>query len=238
MRRSGHDAQGLRGRTGTAGRIWQEAAQEARRRLIPVLYRQPIVALQPERLYAFLDALWTRREVGGSVVEVGCYLAGSAVIAHRMLKRTGAQRPYVCIDTFAGFVPEQFDQDVRHGTPERLRASFTHNSLDFVSALLRFHGCDDIQLCEGDIATLPDERIPERIAVCLVDVDLEVPVYEALRRVVPRVAPGGIVLVDDCPEGTDWAGARIGYRRFVRESGLPEQYRMGMGIVEIPACAG
>ena len=87
---------------------------------------------------------------------------------------------------------------------------------------------------QGDIATVPDEFPPTAVAVSLVDVDLEVPVYEGLRRIYPRLAPGGTILVDDCPPGHSWPGARVGYARFVKEHDLPERYFLGMGVVVAP----
>ena len=60
---------------------------------------------------------------------------------------------------------------------------------------------------------------------------LDIPVYEGLGRVCPRLVPGGIALVDDCPPKHSWAGARVGYERFVHEQRLPEEYFMDMGIV-------
>jgi hypothetical protein len=64
---------------------------------------------------------------------------------------------------------------------------------------------------QADIASLAGTHLPEQIVVPLIDVDLEIPVYEALVRITPRLVQGGIVLVDDCPEKTTWPGARAGY---------------------------
>jgi SAM-dependent methyltransferase len=196
------------------------------------LYRRPVSSLKPERLYAYLDALWHRRGADGDVVEVGCYLGGTAAIAYQLLRRTGNTKRYVCVDTFGGFVDSQFARDVELGTPEHCRGHFAENSVELVRRLLRSYDCEEIELVQADVTRLPPERLPERIAVSLVDVDLEVPVYEALRRIVPRLSPGGIVLVDDCGSDDDYAGARSGYARFARENGVPERYFLGMGVVE------
>lgn len=197
------------------------------------LYPTPPIRLAPERLYVYLDALWRHRAVDGAVVEVGCWLGGTAALASKMLERIGADKRYVCVDTFAGFVPEQFDRDREHGTPEGSRHAFSENSIELVRRLLAHYQADRIELVEGDIATLPDERLPDRIAVCLLDVDLEVPVYEGLRRIYPRLVGDGVILVDDCAAGHKW-GAGIGYRRFVEEQDLPAEYFLGMGIVRRP----
>ena len=85
------------------------------------------------------------------------------------------------------------------------RTSISHsvagNSLDTVSRLLRHYGVADVELVQADIARVPESRLPERVAVGLVDVDLEVPVYEGLQRLYPHLADGGVLLVDDCPPG-------------------------------------
>ena len=203
-----------------------------KRAAAPRLYPYPASALQPQRLYAYLDALWQRRQVEGAVLEVGCWLGGTAALAYRMLAQTGFRKRYVCVDTFSGFTPEQFDHDLRHGTPGRERTSHSANSIAVVRRLLDHYGCPEVELVEGDIATVDDRLLPERVAVCLLDVDLELPTYEGLRRAVPRLAPGGVLLVDDCAENDEWPGARPGYVRFVREHGLPERYFMDMGVVE------
>jgi O-methyltransferase len=214
------------------GRLHTLAKRLLRRYAPTYLYRRPVSSLKPERLYAYLDALWHRRELEGAVVEVGCYLGGTAAIAYQLLRRTGNRKRYVCVDTFGGFVEAHFARDVELGTPEHCRRHFAENSVELVRRLLRSYGCEEIELVQADVTRLAPERLPERIAVSLVDVDLEVPVYEALCRIVPRLSPGGIVLVDDCGSDDGYAGARSGYARFAQENGVPERYFLGMGVLE------
>lgn len=216
-------------------RLGRLAKAEIKRLAPTLVYPKPVSGLQPQRLYAYLDALWQRREVEGAVVEVGCWMGGTAAIAYQMLVRTGHRKRYVCVDTFSGFVPTQFDRDVEHGTPRSSRRIFSDSSRDIVARLLRHWDCPEIELVQADIARLDSGALPERIAVALIDVDLDIPVYEGLGRVVPRLAPGGIALVDDCPPSHSWAGARKGYERFVAEAGAPEEYFMDMGIVHASA---
>jgi hypothetical protein len=204
-----------------------------RTRLVP-----PSPVLQPERLYLYLDALWHTRHLDGAVVEVGCYRGGTTLMAGRFMERIGSSRHYLAVDTFAGFDSEQFDSDAVHGTASSLRAAFSDNSLAEVRRSLDRYGAQRVQLLQGDIATLPDEALPKAISVALIDVDLDVPVYEGLRRLLPRLQRGGVMLVDDCPEHTAWAGARIGYRRFVKEHGLEERYVFGTGIVAAADAGG
>lgn len=195
------------------------------------VYRRPVCSLKPERLYAYLDALWQRRGIEGAVVEIGCYLGGTAALSSQMLRQTGFPKRYVCVDTFSGFVASHFDRDVSSGTSAALRDNFAANSLDTVRRLLDYYDCADVELIAADVCSLAATALPEPISVCLIDVDLEAPTYAALKLVWPLLALNGVVLVDDCGDD-EYAGAAIAYRRFMAETGLPESYFMGMGIVE------
>src|SRR3954454_20082359 len=161
------------------------AKRTARRLLATRIYPRPISELHPGGLYAYLDALYQRRELEGTIVEVGCWLGGTAALAKRMMARAGMRQPYVCIDTFGGFVPSQLAAEPAGSTGTT--ASFASNSPDIVARLLRHWGAADVRLIPGDIAALPDADIPSAIAVALIDVDLKVPVYEGLRRLHPRL---------------------------------------------------
>jgi predicted O-methyltransferase YrrM len=201
-----------------------------------LLRMRPVVPeLDPERLTIFLRALASRRDRQGAIVELGCYRGGTALEAYRALMLWEAERRYVCIDTFEGFVDEQFADDEKRGTPDQLRHTFDVNSARTVRRLFRHFGYDQLEAIEGDIAEIPESSLPGEISVCLLDVDLAGPTLTGLRRVYPRLAPGGIVLVDDCGEGaaTGWR-ANDGYKEFCREAGLTEAYDAGFGIVERP----
>ena len=204
-----------------------------RRAAAPLIYRRPVSGLQPARLYLYLDALFARRGMRGPVIEIGCHLCGTAAIAARFLRQIGSTREYVCIDTFGGFVDAHAGADQAIGMRPSNRAMFRGNSLTLASSLVRRYGAADIiQLRQADISEVEPSSLPAEISVCLIDVDLKRPVFDALEAVCDRVAPGGIVLVDDCPENTSWVGARAGYSEWVRSRGLPEVYRYGFGVVE------
>lgn len=198
--------------------------------------RPPNPCLVPERYAVFLRALAERRELPGAIVEIGCYRGATAAEALRMLKLWDADRPYVCIDTFSGFVPEQFETDEQMGTESSYRDAFDYNSRRAVERTFRHLGYD-VEVIEGDITTLADDLLPEQISVGLLDVDLSTPIHAGLEKLVPRMVAGGIVLVDDCEEAerTGWKGARLGYQEFAKQMGLPEKYDAGFGVIEIEA---
>jgi O-methyltransferase len=204
-----------------------------KRLLIPLLYRRPVPELPPERLYLLFDALVRTRALSGAIVEVGCFQCGTSAWAYRMLRALGLRRRYICVDTFGGFVDDQFTHDVGVGTAPQLRSGFRINSAPFVRTLLERWGVSEIELLPADVVALPASQLPGAIAVALLDVDLDTPTYAALEKVYPRLAPGGIILVDDCSDDASnpFRGARAGSERFTREHGLPSQFTFGMGIV-------
>jgi O-methyltransferase len=208
-------------------RLWLKRA------LAPFLYRRPVPELPPERLYLLFDAIVQTRSLPGAIVEVGCFQCGTSAWAYRLMRALGLERPYLCVDTFGGFVESQFSHDVAVGTAPSRRTGFRVNSAAFVRGLLERWGVNGIQLLPADIVALPEAQLPDQIAVALLDVDLETPTYAALVKIYPRLAAGGIILVDDCSDDASnpFRGARVGFERFIRERGLPGQFTFGMGTI-------
>jgi hypothetical protein len=225
-----HDAPFAARRAAHADSLRVGAKRLAKTLLRPLLYRYPPIGLQPERLHVWLRTLVETAAIEGDVVEVGCSLGGTAAYSTRMLRNLGVAKRYLCVDTFAGFVPEQFDDDLARGNRAANRWLFADNSVQLVRAILDQHGAHDVALLAGDISTVAEALLPQRISAALLDVDLAVPIYDGLRKLYPRLAPGGVIAVDDCPEGYDWQ-ARQGYDRFCREAGIAQRYDLGMGLV-------
>jgi predicted O-methyltransferase YrrM len=69
------------------------------------------------------------------------------------------------------------------------------------------------------------------IAFALVDVDLYRSVLATLERIAPHMAPGGVIVVDDCASG-DFEGADEAYREFCEANGLPVRIEHGkLGVI-------
>lgn len=201
--------------------------------LAPMIYRYPPCRLLPAELATYLGNLLQRRDVPGDVAEIGCDNGGTAVIASSLLRKYSPEKTYFCFDTFGGFVKEQFDVDVGHGTPPAERDRFSVNSLRLVRRILDLHGCQDVVLVKGDATKIHEDRLSPAYSVILVDVDLSVPTYGALTKFYPRLAKGGIILVDDCSEEPEqiWK-AVIGYKQFCSEHRLMARFEYGQGVIE------
>lgn len=197
-----------------------------------VLFRYPPTGfgIHPERLYNYLDTLHRYRNVDGLILETGCNLGGTAILAYKFLQNIGVEKSYVCIDTFEGFLHSQFDNDLHYGMSETYRHAYSANSVRLTRKILDQHGCKDVKLIRGDIVTMPSDNLPNRISVCLLDVDLSEPTYQGLKKIYERMSPGGKILIDDCPPDSHYK-ARLGYQKFVKEAGLEEKYEFGMGVI-------
>lgn len=146
--------------------------------------------IRPDRLYIWLDVLSATEGIPGEVLEVGCYLGGTAAVSVQMLDAIGSQRPYTVIDTFSGFDDSQFQTEVRHGASKKLAREFSSNSPALTRWVLDRHGGKRVRIVHGDITKISDDRIPCRVSACLLDVDLAEPIYGGLCRLYPQLARG------------------------------------------------
>lgn len=202
--------------------------------MAPILFRYPPPSdMKPERLLLYLQAIIDTAAVPGPIVEVGSHLCGTSIIAFKMMKNLGIAKRYICVDTFSGFVPDQFEADISRGTPTKDRAMFADNSKALVQRILDMHDCGEIQLLQRDCTKVTPSEFPDGISLCLLDVDLSKAVHGGLRRIWPLIRPGGRIVVDDCPENSTWKALQ-GLKDFCSETGLPVSNPYGLGLLEKP----
>jgi O-methyltransferase len=204
----------------------------ARKVLVPLLYRYPPYGLKEERLALFLNEVLRLEGTNGSIAEVGCNLAGTSIIARKLQRNIGCTGDYFCFDTFGGFIEEQFEADAKTGTERSKRHLFSANSKALVQKILKRHQCDDIHLVEGDATKLSAEQM-RQFSIVLVDVDLSEPTYEIMSAFWPYLAPGGVMISDDCYDNQDWQ-AKVGVERFCAEHALVPEYKHKLGFVRKP----
>jgi len=203
--------------------------------LAPVLYRHYPIGLQPERLYFWIDALNSTKELSGAVLEVGVASGGTAAFSRNFLRRTGSAREYFCIDTFDGFPKDQFEEDVKLGNSWENFDQFSASSIGLVRQVLNMHGATDVKLLKGNISEVRPDQLPEKISACLLDVDLAIPIYDGLKLIWPLLEDGGIIVVDDCYEDNegDWQALK-GYRKFCEENDIEQNFIFGVGYIRKP----
>ena len=187
----------------------------------------PYTMTTPPRLYALVRAVEyvIRNRVPGALVECGVWRGGSTMAMALTLLRLGIQdRDLFLYDTFEGMT-EPGEEDVMH-TGQRAHDLLGDDhykaaaSLDEVRETLlgvgyppeRFH------FVQGPVEeTLPREAAVE-IALLRLDTDWYSSTKHELIHLYPRLAPGGVLIVDDYAY---WLGARKAVDEFIAEHGLP-----------------
>jgi predicted O-methyltransferase YrrM len=199
----------------------------------------------PRQLRFLLDCLDRTMSIAGSVVEVGCAYGLTTTFLYEYLRDSGCAKPYVCIDTFSGFSNADIEYERTVRGKRAAYKAFRVNHPDWLRQALARRHINDVEIIQGDICELDASRLPEEIAFCLLDVDLYRPVKAGLEKIYPRLAPGGIIVVDDCwtvdrhmwVEGYSdmYDGALEAYREFVTHRGLaPRLVEAKLGVIQKP----
>jgi predicted O-methyltransferase YrrM len=101
-------------------------------------------------------------------------------------------------------------------------------------ATLRVSGIDNVRVIKCDATEFNFDECGE-ISFALLDVDLYQPIADILPKLYSRLAPGGIIVVDDCAPSPKWEGALIAYREFVGVLGADSEILCGkLGIIRRP----
>lgn len=184
----------------------------------------------PERVMALCQAIeyLVRTGVPGALVECGVWRGGSMMAAAMTLRRLGAtDRELYLFDTFT-HMPEPGEEDVDlFGVP----ASDVHE-VAIKAEAFRYLPFDEVRLALAStgypmermhfVAGLVEETIPgqapDQIALCRLDTDWYQSTAHEMEHLWPRLAPGGVLLVDDYGQ---YMGARKAVDEYIERHRLP-----------------
>jgi hypothetical protein len=159
-----------------------------------------------------IQALDITADVPGDYVEIGVYQGRSAHLALHYMQEKGIRRRAHLVDLFEGFSYE--------GAAQSADAAWMGSHMDTnIQAVQELLGeFDSHQICKLNIITddLPSEIGP--IAVCNIDVDMYDAVLAGLNKVAPRMAPAGIIIVEDQGHTPALAGAYLAVVEFLESS--------------------
>lgn len=200
---------------------------EAARRTIRAV--RPRTMTADDKLFALIVA--TRYVVDhgipGAIVECGVWRGGSQqAVAYTLLERETTDRDLHLFDTFEG-MPEPTERDRRHdGRPavdllarsERTAKVWAVAGLDDVRAGMAETGypADRVHFHPGRVETTIPAAAPETIAILRLDTDWYVSTLHELEHLYDRVAPGGVLVLDDYGY---WRGAREAVDEFLERTG-------------------
>jgi hypothetical protein len=157
-------------------------------------------------------------KVRGCIVECGVWRGGMMA---GMAEVLGPERHYVLCDSFEGLPKAEAIDGPRalawQANPEgstyydncRAEASFAEQAMRMASV-------PDYELVRGWFdQTLPSLVLPEPIAILRIDADWYQSVRSCLVNLVPKLAPGGIVIMDDY---FTWDGCAKAVHEFLAET--------------------
>lgn len=218
-------------------RLFSTAKEVAYRAHVPDLFHRYPYWFSPRQLCFLCSCVDRTQAVPGSIVEIGCAHGHSTVFLNKHIAASGMRRKYVCIDTFSGFTESDVNFEIMERGKskeyqDRVSRLFKENREKWFRRTLAINGFSDVCVVQADAGAF-DYTTLGPVALCLIDVDLYVPVKAALDGIAEVLQPGGMVIVDDCMEDELFDGAYAAYNDFMAAEGLePKVVLEKLGIIQ------
>lgn len=221
--------------------LHRQPSPESRERKLPADFDEhvaatvrmvrPFTMTSPERVHALVQAVEyvVRNDIPGDFVECGVWRGGSMMAVATTLLRLGVRdRRLHLFDTFDGMPPpSEEDRNLRGQAAADLLATSERGTawvwavaqLDEVRQNMRATGYPEalISCIQGKVEETIPRDAPERIAVLRLDTDWYESTKHEMTHLFPRLAPGGVLIVDDYGH---WQGARRAVDEFIEEHGV------------------
>ena len=199
-------------------RLPVEATDEDRATIDAV---RPFTMTSAERIWSLLRAVdyVLDQPIKGDFVECGVWRGGSVMaMTRRLLERGVTDRRIWLYDTFQGMTePTELDIEATSGASAKSLLDSTEIAdgdnvwciagLEDVRANVSSTGYPQSQLSfvEGDVAVTLSQALPDSIALLRLDTDWYESTKTGLEFLYPRLASGGVCILDDYGH---WQGAR------------------------------
>ena len=180
---------------------------------------KPFTMTTPERIYSLVESIryLCRQGIEGDVVECGVWKGGSSMVAAlSLIAENDVQRHLHLFDTFEGMPPAgEVDRDFQGDHADVLMNEqnpepslvWAIAQLDEVKQNMAQTGYPSNRVhyvCGTVEETLPAQA-PEQVALLRLDTDWYESTKHELEHLFPRLAPGGVLIIDDYGH---WQGAR------------------------------
>lgn len=174
--------------------------------------------------------------IPGDVVEFGCYAGTTSLFIRRLLdeKEESARRQFHVYDSFEG-LPDKTNKDESAAGTAFRAGELSVSKKEF---LRQFHAAN-LQppiAHKGWFNELTGGDVPEKIAFAFLDGDFYDSIMDSLKLVWPRMAKGGVVLIDDY--GRDaLPGAERAVQDFFKDKPIRLQVQTNIAVVSTPLMA-
>jgi hypothetical protein len=197
---------------------------------------KPYTMTSVERVVALCQSIAyvENQRIPGAIVECGVWKGGSVMAAAlALLALASTQRQLYLYDTFAG-MPEPADIDVdwrgqpartllRQRTPEaeQMRAACPLHEVKETLLQTRYPW-EKLIFVPGRVEQTLPVQLPDSIALLRLDTDWYESTYHELTHLYPRLADGGVLIVDDYGH---WQGARQAVDDYFSRHGIAADLR-------------
>lgn len=191
---------------------------------------QPYTMTTPGKVYALARAVEyiVSRPVKGALVECGVWRGGSMMAtALTLLRLDDTDRDLYLFDTFEGMT-EPGNEDVKQGgrhasdVLQRETRDSSHWAIASIEEVRRAlfsvgYPRDRIHFVKGAVEKTLPESAPAEVALLQLDTDWYSSTKHELSQLYPRLARGGVLIIDDYGY---WRGARQAVDEYIRENEL------------------
>jgi hypothetical protein len=178
--------------------------------------------VEPIQLATFVNELERVSSIQGSILEIGvAWGMTSRFLCEHLVASGRTHEKLHAIDTFSSFKAEDVEFEIKNRGKTRTEVS-GFGYLDFEAWKRNFKEFPFLMAHQSDCSIF-DYASVAPIKFAFIDVDLYLPTLNALRRIYPYLAEGGVLLVDDVKQPCRWDGAFQAYTEFCAEKGLPFQ---------------
>lgn len=200
-----------------------------------LLDKYPIISDQVvrEQLQVILAELGNvlTQGIGGDIVEFGCYIGTTSLFIQRLLQERHENRSFHVYDSFEG-LPEKTEQDMSRAGEQFTASELAVSKKQFIREFQKANLPLPV-IHKGWFSDLSENDVPAQIAFAFLDGDFYTSIKTSLRLVLPRMQPGGVIIIDDYARE-----ALPGPLKAVQES-LPEHLKAhirtahNMGIMRV-----
>lgn len=185
----------------------------------------------PERVVSLIRAVdyLVKHEIEGSIVECGVWKGGSIMaILKSLIKNNSFDREIYLYDTFDG-MPMPSDMDLSFdgkSAEEQLTNSNKDDSLVWAYAPFEQvkknifsikYPRDKIKFVIGKVEVTIPKVMPDKIALLRLDTDWYESTKHELKHLFPRLANGGVLIIDDYGH---WQGCRKAVEEYIAENNV------------------
>lgn len=146
--------------------------------------------------------IWAARRaltIPGEFVECGVFEGDMSWVVTEMVDLEGAQKTFYLFDTFEGFAPQYSSAADFPEAPDffdRAQATYSRAGL-YDEVRGRFSGKPYVRVIKGVVPDSLRTSAPSTIAYLHIDMNSPAPEIGALDVLFDRVAPGGVIILDD-----------------------------------------